>query len=200
MNKLIITIVAVAFVLTAGVTVSAHHMGQSQSKMGPGMMGSGMMGHHQGMMGPGMMGPGMMGPGMMGPGMMGHGMMGPGMMGHGTNRLLAIYTLSLSDDQQKKINKIKTDLRKANWGLKGAMMDHQDKLTDLYSADDRDASAISEVYSEIFKLKQQMIENALDADNKAYALLDDEQRKQLKQSSRSSRHMRSSGHRHMMMN
>ena len=90
-------------------------------------------------------------------------------------------------------------MRKANWELKGAMLDHQDKLTELYAADNRDATAISEVYGEIFKLQQQMIKNALEADNKAYALLDDEQRKQLKQGSRSSRPM-GSGRHHMMMN
>ena len=179
--KLIVTIVTVAFVLLTTVTVSAHNMGHGQGMMGPGMMG-----HHQGMMGPGMMG---------------HhqGMMGPGMMVHRMNRLMAIYTLSLSDDQQKNVNKIKTDLRKTNWGLKGAMMDHRDKLTELYAADKRDADAISEVYGEMFKLKQQMIKNALDADNKAYALLDDEQRKQLKQSFRPSGPM-GSGRHHMMMN
>ena len=185
MNKLIATIVTVVFVLTTSVTVSAHQMSQSQSKMG----------HGHGMMGPGMMGPETMGPGMMGPGMM-----EPGMRGHGRNRLMAIHALSLSDDQQKKITKIKTELRNANWGLKGAMMDQQDKLTELYSADNRDATAILEVYGEMFKLKQQMIENALDADSKAYALLDDEQRKQLKQSSRPSWSMERGRHGHMMMN
>ena len=142
---------------------------------------------------------GMMGQGMMGGGMMGGGMMGGGMMGQGMNRLMAIHTLSLSDDQLQKVINIKSDLRKANWGLMGAMMDHRDRLTELYLADNRDANAISGVYGEIFKLKQQMIKNALDADSKAYALLDDEQRKQLKQGSRSSSPM-GSGRHHMMMN
>lgn len=190
MNKIIVTVVAVVFVLSASVTVSAHQMGQSQSKMGHGY---GMMSHE-------MMGPGMMSQRIMGHGTMGHhqGMVGHRMMGHGTNRLMAIHTLSLTDDQQNKINKIKSELRKANWGLKGEMLDHQDKLTELYSADNRDATAILEVYGEIYKLNQQMIENTLDADSKAYALLDDEQRKQLKQGSRLSKPLESGGHRHMM--
>ena len=189
MKKLIVIFVTVAFVLITSVTVSAHQMGQRQGMMGQGMMG-------QGMMGQGMMGQGMMGQGMMGQGMMGQGMMGPGM-----HRMMAINSLSLSEDQQKEISTIRTNLRNANWGLKGAMMDHRDKLTELYNSDVRDAEAISNVYSEMFNLKQQMIKNVIEADNKAYALLDDEQRKQLKQSPclqgamGSGRH-----HRHMMMN
>ena len=178
MKKLIVIIGTITFVLIASFTVSAHHMSQYQG-----------------------MGPGMMGPGMMGPGMMGPGMMGPGMMGGGMNRLMAINYLSLSDDQQSEINKIRTDLRKANWDLKGEMMDHRDKLIELYRADSRDTDAIVNVYSEMFKLKQQMLKNALDADNKAYALLDDEQREQLKKGANPSGPMRRGmHHRHGMMN
>ena len=81
------------------------------------------------------------------------------------------------------------------------MMDHRDKLIELYRADSRDTDAIVNVYSEMFKLKQQMLKNALDADNKAYALLDDEQRKQLKQRPYPSGPMRRGmHHRHGMMN
>ena len=175
MNKLIISTLLLALVLAMSVTAYAHHMGPSQRHMGhhQGMMG-------QGMMGQGMMGQGMMGHGMMGHGMMGHGMMGHGMMGHGMNRIMAIHSLTLSDDQRKNLNNIKTELRRANWALKGAMMDHRDKLAALYTADNRDTSAILDVYGDMFKLKQQMIKNALDADEKAYALLNDDQRKKLK--------------------
>lgn len=80
-------------------------------------------------------------------------------------------------------------------------MDHRDKLIELYSADSRDTEAIVNVYGEIFKLKQQMLKNALDADKKAYALLDDEQREKLKKGSYPSGSMnRGMHHRQRMMN
>lgn len=139
------------------------------------MMGRGGMGG--GMMGSGMMGGGMMGGGMMGGGMMGGGMMGGGMMGHGG--MGSIYMLDLKDEQRDKIDDIMYAMRKQHWELMGKMMDHSRKLQKLYNADTRDAGAIGKVYDDIFRLKRQMIVEAIEADNKAQAVLTKKQHKQL---------------------
>lgn len=158
--------------------VSAH--GGDAGGYGPGYgygygMGPGMMG------GPGMMhGPGMMGGyGMMhGPGMMGgEGMMyGPGTMGMGP-----VWMLDLTDEQRAKISKLQNDLRKKQWATMGQIMDEREKLFELYSADSPDAKKVGAVYGKIFDLRRQMIEAAIDTQNRTQALLTKEQRAQLGQ-------------------
>jgi Spy/CpxP family protein refolding chaperone len=129
--------------------------------MGPGMMG-GYGGHH--------MGPGMMGGGYgMGPGMMG----GPG--GHG---LGTIRSLNLSDAQRTQLSQIEGGLRKKNWDLMGQMQDEMAKLRDGWSAKKTDRTSILAANKRMFELRQQMLENRLDAQDKAEALLTPQQREQ----------------------
>lgn len=143
-------------------------------EMGPGMMGGG---YH---MGPGMMGGGYpMGPGMMG-GYRGHGM-GPGTMMGGYG-LGAINRLDLGDDQRRKLAAIEDDLRRKNWDLMGKMQDEMSKLRDAaWSADGRDRNAILAANRRMSDLRQQMLENRLDAQDRAEALLTAPQKEQLRQ-------------------
>jgi Spy/CpxP family protein refolding chaperone len=132
-------------------------------------------------MGPGMMGGYGMGPGMMGgygmgPGMMGGYGMGPGMMGVG-----AIGNLDLSDEQRTKINKISDAERKQHWVIMGQMMEEQNKLRDLYAAEEPDPKKVGAEYGAIAKLRQQMIETHVQADNEMHEVLTKEQREQLRQ-------------------
>jgi Spy/CpxP family protein refolding chaperone len=148
--------------------------------------------HQQMMGGPGYgyggrpeMGPGMMGGGHpMGPGMMGgyrdHGM-GPGAMMGGYG-LGAINRLDLGDDQRRKLAAIEDDLRRKNWDLMGKMQDEMSKLRDAaWSADGRDRNAILAANKRMSDLRQQMLENRLDAQDKAEALLTAPQKEQLRQ-------------------
>ena len=131
------------------------------------------------------MGPGMMGGGyQMGPGMMGgcgvHGMRpGPMMGGYG---LGVIHRLDLGDDQRRQLAAIEDDLRRKNWDLMGKMQDEMSKLRDAaWSPDGRDRNAILAANKRMSDLRQQMLENRLDAQDKAEALLTAPQKEQLKQ-------------------
>ncbi len=150
--------------------------------------GSGYGGYH---MGPGMMG-GYggygMGPGMMG-GYGGYGM-GPGMMGgYGGNHmggfgLGPLYRLNLTDEQHKQIDGIEDGLRKKNWGLMGKMQDEMSKLNGL-GTEKQDRSAILAANKRMFELRQQMLENGLDAQDKVESLLTPQQKGQYKKLSQS---------------
>lgn len=142
--------------------------GTAGSGMGSGMMMCPMMG-------------GMMGGG--GPGMKG-GMMGPGMMGGGAANarpFAMLGALNLSDEQWARINKIRDELRRQNWPLKGKVLDERSVLRDLFAADKRDPEAIGKVYGRLFDLRQQMIVNRVAAGNAIENVLTAEQRQQLKQ-------------------
>jgi Spy/CpxP family protein refolding chaperone len=141
-------------------------------------MGPGMMGGYGGYgMGPGMMG-GYGGYGM-GPGMMGGYGMGPGMLGG--DELGAIGRLNLDDEQRSQITKIEGDLRRKNWELMGEMHDEMATLRDLGSASGkRDRTAILAANKRMTELRQQMLENSLDATDKAEALLTPEQRERVR--------------------
>lgn len=130
-------------------------------------------------MGPGMMGGYGSGYGM-GPGMMGgYGGMGPGMMGgYGMGPLAA---LNLTDDQRSKINKIFDDERKQHWAVMGKMMDEQNKLRDLYEQTEPDPKKVGAAYGAIAKLRQQMLETHIQANNEMQKVLTKEQREQLGQ-------------------
>jgi Spy/CpxP family protein refolding chaperone len=136
-------------------------------------MGPGMMGGYGMMHGPGMMG----GYGMYGPGMTGGGYgMGPRMMGVG-----AVWMLNLTDEQRAKISKLQDELRKKQWATMGQIMDERQKLFELYSAENPDPKKVGAVYGKIFDLRRQMIEAAIDTQNRAQAVLTQEQRAQLEQ-------------------
>jgi len=144
----------------------------TQGMMGGWGAGNGMM-HGYGA-GPGMSGGYGMGPGMMdgyggyhmGPGMIG----GPG--GHG---LGAIHRLDLSDAQRVQLRGIEDDLRRQNWGLMGQMQDEMAKLRDAWSTTKTDRAAVLAANKRMFELRQQMLQNRLDAQDKAEALLTPQQ-------------------------
>lgn len=130
---------------------------------GPGMMG-GYGGHH---MGPGMMGG--YGGHHMGPGMMG----GPGGYGLG-----ALRRLDLSDAQRTQLSQIESGLRKKNWDLMGQMQDEMVKLRDGWTAKKTDRTSILAANKRMFELRQQMLQNRFDAQDKAEALLTPQQKEQ----------------------
>jgi len=162
------TVIAGAIALgVIGATAYAHGYG-------PGMMGT--YGGYG--MGPGMMG-GYgsygMGPGMMG-GYGGYGM-GPGMMGG--FQFGAIERLDLTAEQRQRLDKIEGDLRKKNWALMGKMHEEMDELHDpATTSGGPDRAAILAANNRMSELRQQMLENSLDALDKATALLTPQQREQ----------------------
>ncbi len=191
MNWKLTTIVAATALSLVGLTAYAQGTFQPVHGFG-GMMGGYSQGYGPGYdrgyhMGPGMMGGYAgygMGPGMMG-GYGGYGM-GPGMMGGAG--LGGIDRLDLTDDQRSQLAKIEGDLRTKNWELMGKMHDQMDDLHDLDSASDkRDRSAILAANRRMTDLRQQILENSLDATEKAEALLTPEQREQFKRYARSRR-------------
>jgi len=139
--------------------------GHGYGWMGPGMTG----GHGHGMMGGQGMGPGMMG-GYGG----GHGMMG----GHGMG---PFGLLNLSDDQRSKINKIHDAERKQHWAIMGKMMDKQNAQRDLLAQSEPDPKKVGAVYAEIAKLRQQMLETHVQANNDMHKVLTKEQREEMQQ-------------------
>jgi len=137
---------------------------------GYGWMGQGMMdGHGYGMMGGQGMGPGMMGGYGGGHGMMGGYGMGPYAM------------LDLSDDQRSKINKIHDAERKQHWAIMGKMMDVENKQRDLLAQSEPDPKKVGAAYAEMAKLRQQMLESHVQANNDMQKLLTKEQREQMQQ-------------------
>ena len=128
------------------------------------------------MMGGGM-GRGMMGGHGYGPGMMGGYGMGSGMMGGHA----PFAMLNLSDDQRSKIIKIHDDERKQHWAIMGKMLDKQSSLRDLLAQSEPDPKKVGAAYAEMAKLRQQMLEIHVQANNDMQKLLTREQREQLQQ-------------------
>lgn len=131
---------------------------------GPGMMGGYGWGHHG-------TGPRMSG----GYGRTQHGV-GPGMMSRAS--LAPFFYLTLSDEQRARIDRIADELRRKNWEIAGRMQDQAAKMRDLYYSAKRDRAAISAAYKQMRELRQQMLDNSLDAYERAEALLTPEQSKQ----------------------
>ncbi len=165
MQQLVLGLVLSAGMLFAPLSVSAD----PQHGMGGGMGG-----------GMGMMECGKAGGGceMMGPG---GGCCGGMMDGHGMMGLEHFSGLNLTPEQKAKLNKIKLDLKKQHWQLKGKTFDYQANLSDLWSADRPDPKKIGAVYGQLFDIRRQMIESSIDARNKARDILTKEQLEQLKQ-------------------
>ena len=106
--------------------------------------------------------------------------MGPG-MAMGGFELGAINRLDLNDQQRSQIVKIEDDLRKKNWDVMGKMQDEMTKLRDAtWSSGKRDRGAILTANKRMTDLRQQLLENSLDATDKAEALLTPQQREQFK--------------------
>ncbi|MGD8940687.1 MAG: Spy/CpxP family protein refolding chaperone [Gammaproteobacteria bacterium] len=143
---------------------------------GPGMQGG------CGMMGPGMMMGSGAGYGMMGAGHMmgGFGMMGGGMMGMPGMMMGGYGMLDLSDKQMDQLNDIQTKLQKDQWQLMGKMLDEQANVRKAWSGDKPDPKKVGAAYAEISKLQRQALEARVEAMNKMYDTLTDEQREQLK--------------------
>ena len=168
-------------------------------RAGPGMMGGYGSGYGSGY-GPGYghgpgygyrMGPGMMGgyahgygvgPGMMGGcgsgRAMGFGMMGGGMMGAGVGR--ALWALDLDDAQRKQVLAIQDELRRKHWELAGKGQEEIAKLRDAWLAPTRDRAAILAGYKRLGELRQQALEQSLDAADRLDRILTEQQREQLR--------------------
>ncbi|TXH74766.1 periplasmic heavy metal sensor, partial [Thiobacillus sp.] len=155
---------------------------------GYGMGPMGMMGGMMNMMGGGcpmgMMG-GDMGPGMSGygPGMMGGGMgygMGPGMMAGWAGGMGPMATLDLSDTQTAQLEKIQTESMKKQRSLMRQMWEAQEKLGDLFDAENRDPAAIGKAYGKLADVQRQALEARIEAGNKAAAVLTKEQKAQMR--------------------
>lgn len=122
--------------------------------------------------------------GMMG-GYGGYGM-GQGMMG-GLG-LGAIERLDLSAEQRSQIDSIERELRRTNWALMEKMHDAMETLHEPTSmAGKSDRAAVLAASKRVSDLRQQMLENSLDARDKAEALLTPQQREQARQSTRERR-------------
>jgi Spy/CpxP family protein refolding chaperone len=173
MTKLKAALISVAAASALG--VGALRAQPADRPGGPGMMGD--YGYGRGGMGYGM-GPGMMGGWGRGygrgPGMMGGWGMGPGFAG-------ALSSLDLSDAQRKETLAIVDQMRKSNWDLMGKMHDEMAKQRDAFLASQqRDRAAITAANKRMFELRQQMLDNSLDAAEKIEKLLTPQQREQLK--------------------
>lgn len=152
-------------------------MGDPRSGMGPGMMG---YGHGSGM------GPGMMGGHGVGPSVMGPGMMGPGMMGGGMGRMGAVWSLDLTDEQANRLERIHDELHRQHRGLMPKMWEAQDRLRELYNAENRDPPAIGKAYAQASDLQRQMLESHVQAEKQMEEVLTREQREQLRRDYRRS--------------
>lgn len=136
--------------------------------------------------GPGMMaGPGGSGPGYRGGfGMMGGPGMGAGMMGYGIVSPRALAALDLTEPQRKQIVSVQDEARKKNWTAMGAMQDEMVKVRDAFWAGEkRDRAAILAGNKRMFEIRQQMLENSLDAADRIDQILTPQQRAQLKKQS-----------------
>ena len=161
------------FVLSMFLSAGVLCLPSTSSADPPHQMGGGSMGKMMGS-GAGSCGSGpMMEGGSGGCGMMEHGGMGMG--------LEQFSKLNLNPDQRAKLNRIKLDLQKQHWSLKGKTFDHQANLQDLWNADRPDPKKIGAVYGQLFDIRRQMIESSVDAMNKARDLLTKDQVDQLKQ-------------------
>jgi Spy/CpxP family protein refolding chaperone len=115
------------------------------------------------------MGPGMMGGHGMGPGVMGGYGMGPGIMGADPTG-----GRELSRDEQKRMARIETELRRHNWELQGKIIDARGELLQLFTEETLDPRKIGAAYGRIFDLRRQMIEATIEARNRQRAILTDE--------------------------
>jgi len=152
-------------------------MGPMMGRMGMGYMGMGPMMGGMGGMGMGPMMGGMGGMGCMG-GM--GGMMGMGRMMGGMGQQM-VYMLDLSPEQRKQLRDINKKLRVEMLPLRDNMMEYNDELYELYDKEKPDAVKIGNVYRQIFDIKRRMIELHINARNRQYDVLTDEQKQQLKQ-------------------
>jgi Spy/CpxP family protein refolding chaperone len=164
-----------AAIAALGIGAAALYAQEPTPRPGPGP-GWGMMGGPGYGYGPGPgrgFGPGMMGG--RGMGMMGGPGFGMGMMGYG-----ALAALDLSEAQRKQVVAIQDEVRKKNWAAMGSMQDEMAKLRDAMWAGERDRAAILAANKRMFEIRQQMLENTLDAADRIEKVLTPQQRAQLR--------------------
>jgi Spy/CpxP family protein refolding chaperone len=117
------------------------------------------------------------------------------MMGeHGADMMMepdmhVLGALTLTKEQQSKINKLSDSLKHNNWVTQGLINDETAILRDLYEADQRDPVAIGKEYQKVFDLKRQMIEAYLDTQNRIEDVLTPDQRAQIKEERLKMHHM-----------
>ncbi|HRP98615.1 MAG TPA: Spy/CpxP family protein refolding chaperone [Rhodocyclaceae bacterium] len=149
---------------------------------GPGMMHGGSWGF-----GPGMMhgGPGA---GMMhyGAGMMhyGAGMMGPQagmMMGQGMGMMGPLMLPDLSTEQRTEMRTLMRGTRRAHIEKMLEIMDTQDEMADAMAADQPDPQAVRELHERMAKLQGDMLQSRIEARNRMFELLTDEQRDRMRE-------------------
>lgn len=126
---------------------------------------------------------GMMGWGMtqnpmgMGRGMMDEAMMG--MMGSGPHMMGPLSGLDLSKEQRDKIRQIMREQRGKHFDMAEQRMAIWDELEEAHDQDKPDPKKTAAIYGKLFALKQQMIEQSIDTQNKIREQLTDEQREKL---------------------
>ena len=170
LRKICIVLAASLFGVIANLA-AAEQPSDWQGGMGPGMTGGYGPGYGMGQSMMGGYGHGCdMGPGMRDGYGMGHGMMGG-----------SFRELGLSDEQRSKITKIRHEMRTRQWAVMGQMMDAQDRLQELYDADNQDATAINQQYKVIEGLRSQMVDNSVDAHNRINSILTKEQREKFRE-------------------
>ncbi|OYY73771.1 MAG: hypothetical protein B7Y40_07920 [Gammaproteobacteria bacterium 28-57-27] len=98
----------------------------------------------------------------------------PMMRGYGPN---AAAGLELTDEQREKMRTIQKDMFKQNMALMEKMVDEYSQMESLSDADKQDTKSILEAYDRQSALRRQMMSNRLQAQQKMYDLLTDEQRK-----------------------
>jgi Spy/CpxP family protein refolding chaperone len=101
------------------------------------------------------------------------------MMGGGMGRMAAIWSLDLTDEQDSRIDKIHDDVHHRHRALMPQLWEAQDRLRNLYDADDRDAAAIGKAYTQVSDVQRQMLESRVQAEKQMEAVLTPEQRAQL---------------------
>ena len=179
MNKTKVALLC-AVGLTMGSTMASASAADASTKMSPTKSASGMTGYAHRMHDSCHSRHGMMGGGY------GHGVMGGMGMTGGMGMMMEspragmVRSLSLSEEQRAKINKLSDKLHHDNWASMGKIMDESTKLRDLYEADKRDADAIAGVYQNIFDTKIRMIKAMVTTENQIESLLTSDQLAQLK--------------------
>ena len=174
MNKLKALAIATIAALAIGAAV-VYAQESAPYRWGPGMMA-----------GPGGPGSGW-GPGYRGGfGMMGGPGMGAGMMGYGMGFMSprTLAALDLTEAQRKQVVAVQDEVRKKNWAAMGAMQDEMVKVRDAFWAGEkRDRAAILAANKRMFEIRQQMLENSLDAADRIEQVLTPQQRAQVKKQS-----------------
>ncbi|MDT8403807.1 Spy/CpxP family protein refolding chaperone [Sulfuriflexus sp.] len=113
----------------------------------------------------------------MGMGMMDGSGMGMGHMGMGPS----LWQLDLNDKQREQAWQIMRETRDKQWELMKKAQDSGVDMSKLYSNPTPEPDKVGKAYSTMTDLQRQMLENHVEAQNRIYQLLNEEQRKQLQE-------------------